>query len=114
MEIENGKENNEIKKSDDELLKTKNKCGKYSRTLFHIHTPVSHDYRLFKVWNDLSEKEWNKLSVEDYLLEVKKNKLFPEEYFKTIVDEGLQLLELTDEITLLEACRSDVKRYFKD
>ncbi len=24
-----------------------------------------------KVWNDLSEKEWNKLSVEDYLLEVK-------------------------------------------
>ena len=66
-----GKENNEIKKAYDELLKTKNKCGKYSKTLFHIHTPVSHDYRLFKVWNDLSEKEWNKLSVEDYLLEVK-------------------------------------------
>ena len=78
-----GKENNEIKKAYDELLKTKNKCGKYSKTLFHIHTPVSHDYRLFKVWNDLSEKEWNKLSVEDYLLEVKNNKLFPEEYFKT-------------------------------
>lgn len=51
--------------------------------MFHIHTPASHDYRLFKVWNDLSEKEWNKLSVEDYLLEVKNNKLFPEEYFKT-------------------------------
>lgn len=33
---------------------------------------------------------------------------------KKLVDEGLQLLELTDEITLLEACRSDVKRYFKD
>jgi len=66
-----GKENNEIKKAYDELLKTKNKCGKYSKTLFHIHTPVSHDYRLFKIWNDLSEKEWNKLSVEDYLLEVK-------------------------------------------
>ena len=43
-----GKENNEIKKAYDELLKTKNKCGKYSKTLFHIHTPVSHDYRLFK------------------------------------------------------------------
>lgn len=67
-----GKENNEIKKAYDELLKTKNKCRKYSKTLFHIHTPASHDYRLFKVWNDLSEKEWNKLSVEDYLLEVKK------------------------------------------
>lgn len=78
-----GKENNEIKRAYDELQKTKNKCGKYRKTLFHIHTPVSHDYRLFKVWNDLSEKEWNKLSVEDYLLEVKNNKLFPEEYFKT-------------------------------
>lgn len=49
-----GKENNEIKKAYDELLKTKNKCGKYSKTLFHIHIPASHDYRLFKVWNDLS------------------------------------------------------------
>jgi len=67
-----GKENNEIKKAYDELLKTKNKCGKYSKTLFHIHTPASHDYRLFKVWNDLSEKEWNKLSVEEIFLENKK------------------------------------------
>ena len=33
---------------------------------------------------------------------------------KKLVDEGLQLLELTDEKTLLEACQSDVKRYFKD
>ena len=88
-----GKENNEIKKAYDELLKTKNKCGKYSKTLFHIHTPVSHDYRLFKVWNDLSEKEWNKLSVEDYLLEVKNNKLFPEEYFKT--KDGIVLFIIT-------------------
>lgn len=76
------KENNEIKKAYDELLKTKNKCGKYSKTLFHIHTPVSHDYRLFKVWNDLSEKEWNKLAIEDYLLEVKNNKLFQRNILK--------------------------------
>ena len=76
------KENNEIKKAYDELLKTKNKCGKYSKTLFHIHTPVSHDYRLFKVWNDLSEKEWNKLAIEDYLLEVKKISFFQRNILK--------------------------------
>ena len=33
-----GKENNEIKKAYDELLKTKNKCGKYSKNI------VSHPY----------------------------------------------------------------------
>jgi hypothetical protein len=32
---------------------------------------------------------------------------------KKLVDEGLQLLELTDEKTLLEACQSDVNRFFK-
>lgn len=32
---------------------------------------------------------------------------------KKLVDEGLQLLELTDEQTLLEACQSDVNRFFK-
>ena len=33
---------------------------------------------------------------------------------KKLVDEGLQLLELTDEQTLLEACQSDVNRFFKE
>lgn len=33
---------------------------------------------------------------------------------KKLVDEGLQLLELTDEQTLLEACQSDVNRFFKN
>lgn len=32
---------------------------------------------------------------------------------KKLVDEGLQLLELTDEQILLEACQSDVNRFFK-
>ena len=31
----------------------KNKFGSYRKTLFHVHTPESHDYRLFKKWEDL-------------------------------------------------------------
>ena len=52
-----GKENNEIKKAYDELLKTKNKCGKYSKTLFHIHTPASHIYNNYQKNGFENEKE---------------------------------------------------------
>ncbi|KEY47550.1 hypothetical protein EH70_07215 [Streptococcus equinus] len=29
-----------------------------------MHTPESHDYRLFKKWEKLSESEWNGLTID--------------------------------------------------
>lgn len=44
------------------IKKENDKFGKLRKTIFHVHTPASYDYRLFK---DLSEKDYKKLSEEE-------------------------------------------------
>ena len=68
----------------------KNKFGSYRKTLFHVHTPESHDYRLFRKWKELSESDWNDLTIDDYMKEVKKQEIFPNEFFQT--DKGDRVL----------------------
>ncbi|WP_247908147.1 Spaf_1101 family AAA-like ATPase [Streptococcus anginosus] len=68
----------------------KNKFGSYRKTLFHVHTPESHDYRLFRKWKELSESDWNDLTIDDYMKEVKKQEIFPDEFFQT--DKGDRVL----------------------
>lgn len=68
----------------------KNKFGSYCKTLFHVHTPESHDYRLFKKWKDLPENDWINLTIDDYIKEIINQKIFPEELFQT--DKGEKIL----------------------
>ena len=68
----------------------KNKFGSYCKTLFHVHTPESHDYRLFKKWKDLPENDWINLTIDDYIKEIINQKIFPEEVFQT--DKGEKIL----------------------
>ena len=61
----------------------KNKFGSYRKTLFHVHTPESHDYRLFKKWEDLPENDWNNLTIDDYIREISNQKIFPKDFLQT-------------------------------
>ena len=65
----------------------KNKFGSYRKTLFHVHTPESHDYRLFKKWNDLPENDWNNLTIDDYIKEIRNQKIFPKDFLQTVKGE---------------------------
>ncbi|WP_279155030.1 Spaf_1101 family AAA-like ATPase [Thomasclavelia cocleata] len=52
----------DVIKAYNEISKYKYTYGKYFKTLFHLHTPASHDYKLFNEWTDkkyghLNEKE---------------------------------------------------------
>lgn len=68
----------------------KNKFGSYRKTLFHVHTPESHDYRLFKKWEDLPENDWNNLTIDDYIKEIRNQKIFPKDFLQT--DKGEKVL----------------------
>ncbi|MFS6236665.1 AAA family ATPase [Streptococcus agalactiae] len=68
----------------------KNKFGSYRKTLFHVHTPESHDYRLFKKWKDLPENDWNNLTIDDYIKEIRNQKIFPKDLLQT--DKGEKVL----------------------
>lgn len=61
------------------ITKDKVKYGVYHKTCFHVHTPASYDYRLFKGWTDSRFKEAT--DEELYSLCVK-NHVFPEEIIK--------------------------------
>ena len=75
--------NLEAKLAYEKIRGEKNKFGSYHKTLFHVHTPESHDYRLFQKWKDLPENDWNNLTIDDYIKEIRRQKIFPKELFET-------------------------------
>ncbi|GGE34456.1 Spaf_1101 family AAA-like ATPase [Streptococcus himalayensis] len=75
--------NLEVEKAYKKISGEKNSFGKYYKTLFHVHTPESHDYKVFFDWKGYSESSFKQLTIEDYINEIKKQKLFPDEYFLT-------------------------------
>lgn len=79
----NNKNNLEAQRAYRKISNEKNKFGSYRKTLFHVHTPESHDYRLFKKWKDLPENDWNNLTIDDYIEEVRNQKIFSDELFQT-------------------------------
>lgn len=54
----------------EELKKANDKYGRYKKFEFHLHTPASHDYRLFKdkLYKELSEEEVIKSGKKRYLI----------------------------------------------
>jgi len=63
--------NLQVKSAYNELKTKKDNSGKFYKTLFHIHTPQSHDYSLLEEWNC---SEYQKKSDDD-IYEVLKNKI---------------------------------------
>lgn len=63
--------NLQVKSAYNELKTKKDNSGKFYKTLFHIHTPQSHDYSLLEEWNC---SEYQKKSDDD-IYEVSKNKI---------------------------------------
>lgn len=81
--------NEQVKTAYKELKNQKEEFGVFYKSVFHIHTPESHDYSLLEEWND---EVYNKKSDKD-IYEIAKEKI-----------EGL------DKFTL-PICEEDSKKY---
>lgn len=55
----------------------KNKYGTYYKTVFHLHTPESYDYKLRKIWES---KEYKKKTAEDIFRECVTEGVLPEKF----------------------------------
>ena len=49
--------NNKIKSVYQELTNSKEKFGSFHKTLIHLHTPASYDYKLFSNWTTTKYKK---------------------------------------------------------
>ncbi|HEM6174165.1 TPA: hypothetical protein U2C10_002052, partial [Streptococcus suis] len=58
--------NHKIKSVYRELTNTKEKFGSFHKTLIHLHTPVSYDYKLFSSWTSTKYRK----STEDELFDI--------------------------------------------
>lgn len=70
--------NNKIKSVYHELTHSKEKFGSFHKTLIHLHTPASHDYKLFKDW---TEEKYLKATDEQLYNLFFKNKSELKKYF---------------------------------
>lgn len=73
--------NLQVKSAYNELKTKKDNSGRFYKTLFHIHTPQSHDYSLLEEWN---YSEYQKKSGND-IYEIAKNKI-----------KGIDFLKISD------------------
>lgn len=114
-----------INNIDSAISSKRKKYADYHKTVFHIHTPASHDYRLLKsenadFYSKMSDEEMyllamkqqlfpeNSLSYEDALVIATQNKHFEtlKEYFaylliaKKLSDENIKLAIITDHNTI--------------
>ncbi|VPD89973.1 SMC faily protein [Streptococcus pneumoniae] len=67
--------NNKIKSVYQELTNSKEKFGSFHKTLIHLHTPVSHDYKLFSNWTATKYRKITEDELYDIFFENKKIKV---------------------------------------
>lgn len=67
----------DLKKAYKEISDYRYTYGKYFKTLFHLHTPASHDYRLFSEWDS---KKYKSLKEKELFNICKQRKLFLENF----------------------------------
>lgn len=68
----------------EDITSAKNKYGKFHKTLFHLHTPASHDYRFIehvegktsRIWKDYSLDEIKKICLEKKVYTIGSEKEF--------------------------------------
>ncbi|CAG6371645.1 hypothetical protein [Streptococcus pneumoniae] len=69
--------NNKIKSVYQELTNSKEKFGSFHKTLIHLHTPVSYDYKLFSNWTATKYRKITEDELYDIFFENKKIKVDP-------------------------------------
>ncbi|HGS0036614.1 TPA: hypothetical protein ACL7PW_000244 [Streptococcus pneumoniae] len=67
--------NNKIKSVYQELTNSKEKLGSFHKTLIHLHTPVSYDYKLFSNWTATKYRKITEDELYDIFFENKKIKV---------------------------------------
>lgn len=67
--------NNKIKSVYQELTNSKEKFGSFYKTLIHLHTPVSYDYKLFSNWTATKYRKITEDELYDIFFENKKIKV---------------------------------------
>lgn len=67
--------NNKIKSVYQELTNFKEKFGSFHKTLIHLHTPVSYDYKLFSNWTATKYRKITEDELYDIFFENKKIKV---------------------------------------
>lgn len=67
--------NNKIKSVYQELTNSKEKFGSFHKTLIHLHTPVSYDYKLFSNWTATKYRKITEDELYDIFFENKKIKV---------------------------------------
>ncbi|HET4489916.1 TPA: hypothetical protein VUM11_000831 [Streptococcus pneumoniae] len=67
--------NNKIKSVYQELTNSKEKFGSFHKTLIHLHTPVSYDYKLFFNWTATKYRKITEDELYDIFFENKKIKV---------------------------------------
>ena len=67
--------NNKIKSVYQELTNSKEKFGSFHKTLIHLHTPVSYDYKLFSNWTVTKYRKITEDELYDIFFENKKIKV---------------------------------------
>lgn len=67
--------NNKIKSVYQELTNSKEKFGSFHKTLIHLHTPVSYDYKLFSNWTATKYRKIIEDELYDIFFENKKIKV---------------------------------------
>ncbi|VOP80126.1 SMC faily protein [Streptococcus pneumoniae] len=80
--------NNKIKSVYQELTNSKEKFGSFHKTLIHLHTPVSYDYKLFSNWTATKYRKITEDELYDIFFENKKIKVDKTIFFSNF-DKGV-------------------------
>ena len=112
--------NNKIKSVYQELTNSKEKFGSFHKTLIHLHTPVSYDYKLFSNWTATKYRKITEDELYDIFFENKKIKVDKTIFFsnfdkvvfssskeyisflmlaEAIIKNGIQIVVVTDHNT---------------
>lgn len=110
--------NNKIKSVYQELTNSKEKFGSFHKTLIHLHTPVSYDYKLFSNWTATKYRKITEDELYDIFFENKKIKVDKTIFFsnfdkvvfssskeyilmlaEAIIKNGIEIVVVTDHNT---------------
>lgn len=113
--------NNKIKSVYQELTNSKEKFGSFHKTLIHLHTPVSYDYKLFSNWTATKYRKITEDELYDIFFENKKIKVDKTIFFsnfdkvvfssskeyisflmlaEAIIKNGIEIVVVTDHNTI--------------
>ena len=111
----------DVKNAYEAINTEKESFGKYHKTIFHVHTPDSYDYKFYEAWGDKGYQQKNETDIAEEFLKLYAsgyksiykhapeniNTFDNEKQFwafmalaKTIVDKGIEVVVVADHHTL--------------